>query len=216
MVDLGVAPGLFPAHCNPQMMAKNRLLQSYSVTVGLALVIMLSWLVVSALADEARMTVPTYLLSHGPLGKVLIFLCGPVIHQGMDLLLGNLLFLLALGPIVESRVGWRQYLLFVAFAGYSLTLLAYLLSMPTVGISGVTHALTGREAGAKIGNLGGALDTAPLETLVVALVLTYQLLRLPSGGSLIAHAGGLALGFSVAIGVTTGALEHDWIVARLP
>ncbi|WP_276259023.1 rhomboid family intramembrane serine protease [Haloglomus litoreum] len=196
-------------------MARARPFESYSVTTGLALVLLLVWLVVSVLASGAGKSVPTYLESQGAAGRILIFLFGPLIHQGVDLLLGNLLFLLAIGPFVESRVGWRQYLLFIALAGYALTVLAYLLGMATVGISGVTHALTGREAGARLGDLSGAIGTSPVETLVVALVFIYQISQLPAGGSIVAHAGGLVLGFLIAVGVATDYLEQNWLEERI-
>jgi len=180
-------------------MVVSRKWPPHSVTTVFASIILLSWMVLSYLADQSGLTVPQYLVSRGPVGNFAIVFLSPIIHQKLQYVMGNLLVLLAIGPLVEDRLGSRIYAEYSIGVGIGLSVLALMLEAPTVGYSGVTYALVGRElVGSSVDFTGGAGSVA--RVLLVIFVLYWQLTTIAiDGASLISHVGGLSIGVATAL-----------------
>lgn len=171
--------------------------ESHSVTVLAALVVLLSWIALAELAGGGD-NISQYLTSRSPIGNLLIFFLSPILHQGLEYVLGNLLILLAVGPFVESRMGRQSYAEFSIAAGVGLSILAVALSHPTVGYSGITYALTGREFTSTITD-GVRRDGSLNRFLIISGILLFQLVTIAGDGtSVVAHAGGLVVGAASA------------------
>lgn len=98
------------------------------------------------------------------------------LHAGWFHLAGNMVYLAAFGPIIESRIGWARYGMLYLVAGM-VGMLAQGLVAPdsTVGVVGASGAIAGV--------LGAALVVArgtKITTAVPALV-TIEIAELPAG-----------------------------------
>lgn len=76
---------------------------SYRVTVGVSIVVLVFWIVLSVLARSSGETVPTYLTSGGTPRDVLIVVFGPFLHQSHTFVVGNLVTFVLVG--VEDASG---------------------------------------------------------------------------------------------------------------
>lgn len=193
------------------MTDNHQLMPTYSATVVATLLIFFTWAVVSALASQADLTVPKYLITRSEIGEFMVFFFGPIIHQKLDYVLGNTLILLLIGPLVEQRIGQSRYIQFSLFAGYLITILMYSVGSPTVGYSGITHSLTGHEFASRLIRYDTVFTEQYFRTVIVILTLAYQVMTLSGEGSATAHILGILIGLTFAICMDTGVLERDWL-----
>lgn len=107
--------------------------------------------------------------------QLLTLVTSAFLHAGWIHLASNLLYLMVFGPLVESRIGWRNYLLLYLGAGCAGGL-AHALTHPTS-----TVALVGA-SGAIAGVLGAHLVLAPRAriTTVVPVVIFIEIASLPA------------------------------------
>lgn len=125
------------------------------ITGLLAVSLVALFYVTNQIALQAGYSTPNeYVLSLDGLVKSVVLLFIPFLHSTWNHLAGNLVVLLAFGPLVESRENRTMYVLFLVvvmlFANLLIPQILRLFSLglpigPGLGASGVTFALSGRE-----------------------------------------------------------------------
>lgn len=130
-------------------------IRSSALTVTLSLILIALFYITNQIALQSGYSTPNeYVLSLDGLVQSVVLLFIPFLHSTWNHLAGNLLILLVLGPLVESRENRTMYVLFLMlvmlFANLLIPQLIQLLSLglpvgPGLGASGITYALVGRE-----------------------------------------------------------------------
>jgi membrane associated rhomboid family serine protease len=151
-----------------------------------------------------------------------VVVLAPLLHGNAEHLVSTLVWFVPFGYFLERRRPWEDYVGFVVLAGILSTTLVPSLFVAAgvatglgVGASGVTHALVGREATARVGSLTEARSLSRTEWAVLAVCLLGLALKLlgfvgdrPAGTSVVGHATGLVTG------VVAGVVERRVSVAR--
>jgi membrane associated rhomboid family serine protease len=147
-----------------------------------------------------------------PVGAAVAALA-PLLHANAEHLVSTLVWLVPFGYFLERRTNWEDYLGFVVLAGVLSTTLVpavfVVLGVPAglaIGASGVTHALVGREAAARLSWVLEGRSLSRIQRAVLAVALAGLALKLlgfvpetPPETSVVGHATGLVVG--VAAGV---------------
>jgi len=137
----------------------------------------------------------------------------PYLHASADHLVSTLVWFVPFGYLLERRRPWPDYVGFVVVSGFLTTTLVpvglvVLGLAPGLGVggSGITHALVGREAVARVGWLRRLRSLTRTEGGVLIVVLGGFLLALvgilntSTGTSSAGHATGLTVGVVAAVG----------------
>jgi len=143
-------------------------------------------------------------------GIVQVF--APYLHANAGHLVSTLVWCVPFGYALERRRPWQDYLGFVVVSGLlTNTLVPVVLVVlgiaPGLGVggSGITHALVGREATARIGWLRQPRSLDRMEGVVLVVVVVGFLVALagllnPPSGARVGHATGLVVGVAAAVG----------------
>jgi len=148
-----------------------------------------------------------------PVG-VAVSTLAPLLHANAEHLVSTLVWFVPFGYLLERRTSWEGFFGFVVLAGVLSTTLvpaAFVVFGASAGLaigaSGITHALVGREATARLAWIleRRSLSRTQWAVLAVALVgLGLKLLGFvsdsPPGTSVVGHATGLAVGVAVGLG----------------
>jgi membrane associated rhomboid family serine protease len=137
----------------------------------------------------------------------------PVLHASGDHLVSTLVWVVPFGYFCERRRPWQDYVGFVVVAGFLTTTLVPTLFVvlgvaPGLGIggSGVTHALVGREATARLRALPQWRSLSRVEGGILAVAVVGLGLNLlgflnpPTRASIVGHATGLVVGVVAGVG----------------
>lgn len=142
-----------------------------------------------------------------PVGAVVPVLA-PLVHATPEHLVSTLVWFLPFGYALERRTRWEDYVGFVVLAGVLSTTLVPGVALVfglsagvAIGGSGITHALVGREATARLSRVLARRSLSRVQWAVLAFALVGLGLKLlgfasepPARTSVLGHATGLAVG----------------------
>jgi membrane associated rhomboid family serine protease len=150
-----------------------------------------------------------------------VVVLAPLLHANAGHLVSTLVWFVPFGYFLERRRRWEDYVGFVVMAGIVSTTLVPSVFVVTgvatglgVGASGVTHALVGREATARVVAAVERRSLSRVEWAVLGVSLLGLAVKLlgfvgdvPAGTSVVGHATGLV------VGVVAGVVERRVSVA---
>jgi len=153
--------------------------------------------------------------------EAVVMVLAPLLHANAGHLVSTLVWFVPFGYFLERRRRWEDYVGFVVLAGILSTTLVpsvfVVLGLATglgVGASGVTYALVGREATARVVAAVERRSLSRTQWAILAVALLGLALKLlgfvgdtPAGTSVVGHATGLG------VGVVAGVVERRVSVA---
>jgi len=148
-----------------------------------------------------------------PVGAV-VQVFAPALHATPGHLISTLVWFIPFGYFLERRRGWEDYVSFVAVAGVLSTTLGPAVFLVlgvssglAIGGSGITYALVGREATARLLWVAERRSLSRGQWAILAIVIVGMLFRLlsfvsesPANTSVSGHATGLLVGILAGVG----------------
>lgn len=146
--------------------------------------------------------------------ELLVSAFAPVLHGNAGHLVSTLVWVLPFGYLLERRTRWEDYVGFVFLSGVlSTTLVPSVFvalgaaSAPAIGASGITHALVGREATARLTAAAARHQQTRLQRVLLLVAVVALLVKLlafvstpPARTSVVGHATGLVVGVVTGVG----------------